>query len=57
MTYDMLSGLDMYCTDPAQHLETAGLDDDELDHDMSDLSEGAPSVPPLPLCSSTAQTR
>ena len=39
MIYDMFSGLDLYCTDPAQHLTTAGQDLDDLDRDLSDLSE------------------
>ena len=41
MIYDMFSGLDLYCTDPAQHLTTAGYDLDDLydlDRDLSDLS-------------------
>ena len=28
----------VHCTDPAQHLVTAGQDVDDLDHDLSDLS-------------------
>ena len=34
MIYHMFPGLDLYCTDPAQHLITAG---EDLD-DLSDLS-------------------
>ena len=31
--------LDLYCTDRAQPLTTAGEDLDDLDHDLSDLSD------------------
>ena len=31
----MFPGLDLYYTDPAQHLITAGWDRDDLDHDLS----------------------
>ena len=31
-------GLDLYCTDPAQHLISAGQGIDDLDRDLSDLS-------------------
>ena len=34
----MFSGLDLYCTDPAQHLRTAGYDLDDLNRDLSNLS-------------------
>ena len=34
----MSAGLDLYCTDPAQHLIPAGWDLDDLDRDLSDLS-------------------
>ena len=34
----MFPGLDLYCTDPAQYLTTAGEDLDDLDRDLSDLS-------------------
>ena len=33
----MFPGLDLYCTDPAQPLTTAGGEQDDLDHDLSDL--------------------
>ena len=35
----MFPGLDLYYTDPAQHLITAGEDPDDLDRDLSDLSD------------------
>ena len=34
--------VDLYHTDPAQHLTTAGYDLDDLDHDLSDLSKNIP---------------
>ena len=34
--YDMFPRLDLYCTDPAQPLTTAGEDLDDLDRDLSD---------------------
>ena len=34
----MLPGLDLYHTDPAQPLTTAGEAPDDLDNDLSDLS-------------------
>ena len=34
---DVLPGLDLYCTDPAQHLIVAGKDVDNLDRDTSDV--------------------
>ena len=40
MIYDTFLGLDLYCTDPAQYIITAGqhLDDlDDLDRDLSDV--------------------
>ena len=40
--YDLqhiVPGLDLYYTDPAQHLITAGQDLDDLDHDLPDLSD------------------
>ena len=39
MIYHRFPGLDMYCTDPAQPLTTAGGELDDLDHDLSDLSD------------------
>ena len=39
---DMFPGLDLYCTDPVQHLIVVGsdLDDlDDVDGDVSDLSD------------------
>ena len=35
----MFPGLDMYYVDPGQHLTTAGEELDDLDRDLSDLSE------------------
>ena len=35
----MFPGLDLYCTDPSQHIITAGYDLDYLDRDLSDLSD------------------
>ena len=35
----MFPGLDLYCADLAQSLTTAGEELDDLDHDLSDLSE------------------
>ena len=35
----MSPGLDLYHADPAQSLTTAGEGLDDLDHDLSDLSE------------------
>ena len=35
----MFSGLDLCCADHAQHLTTAGCDQDYLDRDLSDLSD------------------
>ena len=32
---DIFPGLGPYCTDPAQHLITAGQDQDDLDRDLS----------------------
>ena len=37
MIWHMFPGLDLYCTDPAQHLTTAGEDLSDLDRDLSDL--------------------
>ena len=34
MIYDVLPGLDLYCTDPSQHFTTAGSSLDDLDHDL-----------------------
>ena len=40
MTYEhMFPGLDPYYAGPAQPLTTAGEELDDLDHDLSDLSE------------------
>ena len=39
MIYRMFPGLDLYCTDPAQPLTTAGEELDDLDHHLSDLSD------------------
>ena len=39
MIYHLFPGLDLYHTDPAQPLTTAGEELDYLDHDLSDLSE------------------
>ena len=40
MIEDNISELDLYYTDPAQHLTTARQDLDDLDHDLeNDLSE------------------
>ena len=36
--YGTFSGLDLYYTDPSQHLITAVWDLDDLDRDLSDLS-------------------
>ena len=33
------AGLDLYCTDPARHLTTAGWDIYDLDDDLDDLSD------------------
>ena len=38
MIRDMFCGLDLYYTDPTQHLVAAGWDLDDLDRDLSDLS-------------------
>ena len=38
MIWEMLPGLDLYYTDPLQHLITAGEELDDLGHDLSDLS-------------------
>ena len=38
MISDIFPGLDLYSADPAQPLTTAG-EPDDLDHDLSDLSE------------------
>ena len=32
--WDRFPGLDLYCTDPARHLLTAGQDLDDLDRDL-----------------------
>ena len=37
----MVAGLDLYHTDPALHLITAGEELDGVDHDLSDLSKAA----------------
>ena len=42
MVQDMFPGLNLYCTDRAQHMITAGQDVDDLCRDLSDLSD--PSV-------------
>ena len=39
MKWHMLPGLDLYYTDPAQPLLTAAQDEDDLDHDMSDVCD------------------
>ena len=39
MIQGMFLGLDLYYTDPAQHLITAGQDLDGLDRNLSDLSD------------------
>ena len=40
MLYHLFPGLDCrYYADPAQPLTTAGQEPDDLDHDLSDLSE------------------
>ena len=38
MILEMFAGLDLYYTDPEQHLTTAGRELDDLDGDLSDLS-------------------
>ena len=38
MISDTLPSLDLYYTDPAQHVITAGLEVDDLDRDLSGLS-------------------
>ena len=38
MIQDSFPGLDLYCTDPAQYLITAGLHPGDLDHDLCDIS-------------------
>ena len=38
LLHDMFAGLELYDTDPAQHLITAGNDLGFLDRDQSDLS-------------------
>ena len=38
MIYDTFSGLDLYCTDPVQHLTREGYDLDDLD-DLDDLED------------------
>ena len=37
--HSVFPGLDLYCADPAQPLTTAGEELDDLDHDLSDLSD------------------
>ena len=36
----MFPGLDLYCSDPAQHLITAGEDLDDVDYDLIYLVRG-----------------
>ena len=37
--YNMFLGLGLYYADPVRHVTTAREDLDDLDHDLSDLSE------------------
>ena len=47
MMQDMFPTLDLFYTDPAQHLTKAGQDlVDDLDHDLSDLYEYPPARVP-----------
>ena len=39
MIHDAFPGSDLYITDPAQHIITAGSDLNDLDRDQSDLSD------------------
>ena len=55
----MVPGLDPYYTYPAQRIRTAGEELDDLDHDLSDLSEVwtiSIVVPPLNLCHPSLHT-
>ena len=44
----MFPGLDLYHADPAQPLTTAGVELDDLDHDLSDLSVRGVHFSPFP---------
>ena len=45
MVYGTIPGLDLYCTDLAQHLITAGSDlQDDLDRDLSNACTGMNAI-------------
>ena len=55
MVQHMLPGLDLYHADPAQPVTTASEEPEDLDHDLSDLSEVCNGWPAAQLRSLSAR--